>query len=122
VTTVKLGAIASITKGWPIGQSLFVVMSSRGRNASALACGIAKDPMERLARRYRNGQEVGTFKTACIRAAYVSGEGEVTLVTPETQRANAKRVADEPDDTDQSNPDDGMDYDKHDFDNDPDWR
>lgn len=32
------------------------------------------------------------------------------------------RAADERDDTDQDNQDDGGSYDRHDFDNDPDWR
>lgn len=52
-----------------------------------------------------------------------TGGCEVVRMTIDEPKALAHcRAADERDDTDQDNADDGGSYDRHDFDNDPDWR
>lgn len=78
--THRLGPIASQIKGFAHGQPVFAVMSGRAGGATVLFTTIAKDPCDRLARKYREGTAPAFFPQACVRPAFVSGEDEITLI------------------------------------------
>jgi hypothetical protein len=81
--TISVGSLKEQVKHYAVGQALFVVLATRSKkHRSALAADIAKDPMLRLAKRYRTGGEnsgsgVGKFvlPAAALAALGAAGYG-----------------------------------------------
>lgn len=71
-------SLADTMRGFAVGQVVFVVLSSRKKNASPLALAIGKDDMERLARKYRRDG----FPTANLRMARVVDADTVDMIEP----------------------------------------
>ena len=79
--TISVGALKEQVKHYAVGQALFVVLATRStKHRSALAADIGKDPMDRLARRYRTGGEPARFPTAMVVLARHTGGGELEIV------------------------------------------
>jgi hypothetical protein len=65
--TISVGSLKEQVKHYAVGQALFVVLATRSKkHRNALAADIAKDPMLRLAKRYRTGGEPARFPSANV--------------------------------------------------------
>ncbi len=78
---ISVGSLKEQVSRYAVGQAVFVVLATRSTKARyALAADIAKDPMDRLARRYRSGGEPARFPTATVVLARHTGGGELEIV------------------------------------------
>jgi hypothetical protein len=83
--TISVGSLKEQVKHYAVGQALFVVLATRSKkHRNALAADIAKDPMLRLAKRYRTGGEPARFPSANVVLARHTGSGELELVVRNT--------------------------------------
>lgn len=79
--TISVGSLKAQVSRFAVGQALFVVLATRStKHRSALAVDIAKDPMLRLAKRYRTGGEPARFPSATVVLARHIGGGELEIV------------------------------------------
>ena len=83
--TTSVGSLKEQVSRDAVGQALFVVLATRSKkHRNALAADIAKDPMLRLAKRYRTGGEPARFPSANVVLARHTGGGELELVARAT--------------------------------------
>jgi len=92
--TIYVGSLKEQVKHYAVGQALFVVLATRSKkHRSALAADIAKDPMLRLAKRYRTGGEPARFPSANVVLARHTGGGGTALTHSDTFTGNTGATA-----------------------------
>ena len=91
--TISVGSLKAQVSRFAVGQALFVILATRStKHRSALAVDIARDPMLRLAKRYRTGGEPARFPSANVVLARHIGGGELEIVEKQTTHLSADMI------------------------------